>query len=114
MRALRPAGDVARLPTVTFGSRSLMWWGTVGFMVIEGFTLTLLLAGYLYLRQNVESWPPLRTPNPGLLIPTINMALMLVSCAPAYLADRAAKRLEKDGVRLWLTVGGALGIVLLV
>ena len=36
MKALRPAGDVAALPTVTFGHRSLMWWGTVGFMVIEG------------------------------------------------------------------------------
>jgi hypothetical protein len=29
-------GDVADLPTVTFGHRSLMWWGTLGFMVIEG------------------------------------------------------------------------------
>src|SRR5438045_6572390 len=26
-------GDVAELPTVTFGHRSLMWWGTLGFMV---------------------------------------------------------------------------------
>ena len=27
-------GDVDELPTVVFGSRSLMWWGTVGFAVI--------------------------------------------------------------------------------
>ena len=44
MKALRPAGNVADLPTVTFGHRSLMWWGTLGFMVIEGWTIALLVA----------------------------------------------------------------------
>ena len=44
-----------------------MWWGTVGFMTIEGWTIALLVAAYLYLRQNYEAWPPLRTPNPSLL-----------------------------------------------
>ena len=28
-RPLRPDGDVSALPTVVFGSRSLMWWGTL-------------------------------------------------------------------------------------
>ena len=42
MRRLRPAGDVGELPTVTFGPKSLMWWGTFGFIVIEGWTTALL------------------------------------------------------------------------
>ena len=61
MTAPRPApqeslGDLAELPTVTFGHRSLMWWGTLGFMVIEGWTLALIVAMYFYVRQNFLNW----------------------------------------------------------
>jgi cytochrome c oxidase subunit I+III len=81
-----------------------MWWGTLGFMVIEGWTTALLIASYLYLRQNYDAWPPLRTPYPSLLIPTINLAVMLLSCVPAWLAARAAKRLDAAAARRWLVV----------
>ena len=107
-------GDVARLPTVTFGHRSLMWWGTLGFMVIEGWTLALLVGGYFYVRQNVEAWPPLGTPYPSLGVPTIGLAVMLVSLVPAYLTDRAARRLDTGRVRLWATVAAVLAIPILV
>ena len=114
MRPLRSEASVAELPTVTFGHRSLMWWGTVGFMAIEGWTTALLLAGYLYLRQNYESWPPLRTPFPSLLIPTINLGLMLITCIPAYLTDAAAKKLDESGVKRWLVVSSILGSAIVV
>jgi cytochrome c oxidase subunit III len=104
MRPLRAAADVRELPTVVFGSRSLMWWATLGFMVIEGWTLALLVASYLYFRQNYEAWPPLRTPYPSLLIPTINLVLMLLSIVPAVIVQRAAKRLDATAVRRWLLV----------
>ena len=102
MKPLRIAGDLAELPTVTFGSRSLMWWGTLGFMVIEGWTTALLVGAYFYLRQNYETWPPLRTPYPSLLIPTINVAVMLVSFIPAHFSAQAAKRLDEPAVKRWL------------
>ena len=114
MKPLRPAGDVARLPTVTFGQRSLMWWGTVGFMVVEGWTLALCVAAYLYVRQNFETWPPLRTPDPDLLLPTVNLVLMLLSLWPAYMAQKAPKRLDEGGVKLWLTIGGFGSLPILV
>jgi len=104
MRSLRVAGSVGELPTVTFGRRSLMWWGTLGFMVIEGWTIALLVVAYLYLRQNYETWPPLRTAYPSLLIPTINLALLLISLVPAYFAAQAAKRLDERAVKRWLLV----------
>lgn len=104
MRRLRPAGDVGELPTVTFGSKSLMWWGTLGFIVIEGWTTALLVVSYLYLRQNYQTWPPLRTAYPSLLIPSINVLVMLVSCIPAYVAAKAAKRLDEPAVKRWLVV----------
>lgn len=104
MRQLRPAGDVAELPTVTFGSKSLMWWGTLGFIVIEGWTMALLVVAYFYLRQNYETWPPLRTAYPSLLIPSINVLVMVVSCVPAYIVANAAKRLDEPAVKRWLLI----------
>jgi cytochrome c oxidase subunit III len=98
------AGDVSVLPSVTFGARSLMWWGTVGFMVIEGWTMALLVAAFFYLRQNYQSWPPLRTPHPSLLIPTINLALLLISVIPARVVELAAKRLDERAVKRWLVL----------
>jgi cytochrome c oxidase subunit 3 len=106
--------EVSRLPTIVFGSRSLMYWATISFMVIEGWTLALTVLSYFYLRQNVEDWPPLRTPNPSLLIPTINLVLMLASIVPAWLAKSAAEQLEKGRVALWLFVNAVIGVAILV
>jgi cytochrome c oxidase subunit 3 len=108
MKPLRPAGDLSALPTVTFGSRSLMWWGTLGWMTIEGWTTALLVGSYLYLRQNYTAWPPLRTPYPSLLVPSINLAIMLVSLYPAWKVDRAGKRLDERGVKRWLLIASAV------
>src|SRR5215212_6707713 len=102
MKALRPAGDLAHLPTVTFGHRSLMWWGTLGFMVIEGWTIALLVGAYLYLRQNYDTWPPLRTPYPSLLLPTINLVVMLISLVPARIVEQKAKALDEPALKRWL------------
>ena len=114
MRPVRPAADASMLPTVTYGPRSLMWWATLGFSTIEGWTTALLVASYLYLRQNYDSWPPLRTPNPSLLVPTINIVLMALSIVPAELASRAGKRLDKRGVQFWLLVTSAVCVAILV
>jgi cytochrome c oxidase subunit III len=114
MRPLRAESDVAALPTVTFGHRSLMWWGTLGFMVIEGWTLALLVVSYFYLRQNYETWPPLRTPHPSLLIPTINLLIMLVSLVPSYLAAAAAKKLDEAAVKRWLVIASIIALPIVV
>jgi cytochrome c oxidase subunit III len=104
MKPVRPIDDLASLPTVTFGPRSLMWWGTLGFMTIEGWTTAILVGAYFYLRQNYVSWPPLRTPYPSLLIPTINVTIFLISIVPAMMVARAAKRLDEAAVKRWLLV----------
>ena len=103
-------GDVSDLPTVTFGHRTLMWWGTVGFMVIEGWTLAILLAGYFYVRQNFIGWPPLRVDVPSMRIPTINLLILLGSMVPAFLAAQAARRLDTPGVRIWLLITSLVSV----
>ena len=109
-RPQQSLGDVRELPTVTFGHRSLMWWGTLGFMVIEGWTLALIVAMYFYVRQNFPTWPPITIPLPSLTVPTVNLAIMLLSVVPAYLAERAARRLDLGGVKIWLLVATLISL----
>jgi len=46
----RPVIDVSPLPKFAFGHKGLIWWGTTGFMVIEGSMFVMALIVYFYLR----------------------------------------------------------------
>ena len=96
--------DVSKLPTTVFDHRSHMWWGTLAFMMIEGTTLFVCIAGYYYLRLNFSSWPPEHTLRPSLLWPTVHVLVLLASTVPVTLADRAARRLDLPGMRRWFVV----------
>jgi heme/copper-type cytochrome/quinol oxidase subunit 3 len=111
MSPQRTVYDASGLPTVIFGKRSLLWWGTLAFMMIEGFTLLLMMASYFYLRTNEFSWPLGRTPNPDLLIPTINTLLLLSVMVPMWLAGKAAERMERMAVARWLLIATAITVV---
>ena len=104
MRPQRAVVDVSALPTVAFGTRAVTWWGMAGFMIIEGFTLALVAAAYLYISRNFISWPPFGTRPPSLTLPTIALVVMLASNVPAYLMGKASKRLDRGAVILWLAV----------
>lgn len=114
MSTQRRVIDVSELPTVVFGPRNLLWWGTIGFAVIEGFTLLLMTASYFYLRLNEYDWPPGRTPDPDLLIPTLNTVLLLAVMVPMRMADRAARRFDRRGVERGLVIATVLAAVVAV
>ncbi len=114
MSAPRTTVDASALPTVVFGHRSLLWWGTVGFALIEGFTLVLMAASYFYLRTNEYGWPPGRTPDPDLLVPTLNTVLLLLVIAPMRMVDRAARRFDRGGVARGLVIATLLALVVTV
>jgi cytochrome c oxidase subunit III len=95
MSEQRTLVDVSKLPSVTFGHHNIVWWGTVGFILIEGFTLLLMMAAYFYLRINELEWPPGRTPAPDTLVATINTILILLIIIPMYMADKAARHYNK-------------------
>jgi cytochrome c oxidase subunit III len=101
--------DVAELPTVVFSHRSLMWWGTLGVMVIEGTVFALAIMAYYYLRSHQETWPITSLP-PELRWGTLNTIVMLASFIPAHLAKRAAEKLSLRGVQVWLVVSILFGI----
>ena len=102
--------DVSGLPDVTYGHRNLVWWGTVAFMVIEGTTLAMCAATYLYLRRNFAMLPPARIPPPGLGLATLEVALMLASFLPVALLSRAAGRKDLPACRAWLLVAIAFNL----
>jgi cytochrome c oxidase subunit 3 len=109
----RAAIDVSELPDHAFGPRGLIWWGTVGFMVIEGSMFVMAIVVYFYLRLKVHQWPP-SLPDPFVGIATANLALVLLSCIPNMLAKRAAEHYNAPGARLWLGVLTVIGVVTLV
>jgi cytochrome c oxidase subunit III len=106
--------DVAALPDSAFGHQGLIWWGTVGFMVIEGSMFVIAIIVYFYLRLKVEAWPPsLADPDP--VYGTANLILVIVSIAPAALAKVAAEAFDLRKVRIWLGVlvlMGAASVIL--
>ncbi len=104
MRPVRPVADVRALPRTVFGHRALMWWGTLGFIVIEGSTLVICAVSYFYLRRNYATWPPEHIYRPDLLIPTIQAGLMLLSNIPMRYVDRASSRMDLNGVRRGLVI----------
>jgi len=109
---LRGVMDLRGLPDVVFGPRDIMWWGTLGFVLIEGFTLVLCAAAYVYVTQNFSTWPPQNTPLPSLVAPTLQVAVMLVSLVPAQWTARAARRYDLGKVRIGLVVASAFGVAI--
>ena len=104
--------DVAGLPSFGFSHSSLMWWGTAGLMAIESTVFAIAVAMYFYLRSHADSWP-ISAPPPELGWGTLNTIVLLLSVVPNHLAKRAAERLDRGGVQLWLTICLAFGFVFL-
>jgi heme/copper-type cytochrome/quinol oxidase subunit 3 len=90
MTARRIVGDVSHLPPAGFGSKSVWYWATVGFMLIEGMGFVLALGAYLYLMSGSPYWPIHGLP-PNLWAGTTQTVLLLVSLVPTYILMKAAK-----------------------
>jgi len=112
MRATRAVADVRNLPRTVFGNRALMWWGTMGFIIIEGTTLFICAVTYFYLRRNFATWPPQHVYRPGLVIPTIQVLVMLLSLLPMRWVDRASHRMDLGTVRIGLLICSLLILVM--
>jgi heme/copper-type cytochrome/quinol oxidase subunit 3 len=92
--------DVARLPTYVYGSHSMMWWGTMGLMLIEGTVFAITVVVYFYLRSHSQTWPVNRAPE--LFWGGLNTLILLASLVPNQLAKRAAEREDRHRARWWL------------
>jgi cytochrome c oxidase subunit III len=105
--------DVSALPDYAFGHSGLIWWGTLGFVVIEASMLLLVLLTYFVLRTRVPEWPP-GLPNPDLTLGTLNTVVLLASLVPNQLCKKAAEKLDTRGVRLYMPIMIAFAVAFLV
>ena len=99
----RPVLDVSALPTFAFGPRSPTWWGTLGFMALEGMGFALAAGAYLYLAELNPDWPLSSRPAGSLARHDRLTALLLLSLLPNHHARPARQAMRHmRPVRLWL------------
>ena len=110
--------DVSKLPAHTLDHRSPIWWGNTLLLVIESMMFGILAASYFYLRRNFDVWPPPRTvglpvdlhPLPNVALATVNLAVILLSCVPMLVADRAALKRNRPLIDIGLGIAIVMGL----
>jgi len=102
--------DVGALPSGAFGSRSLMWWGTMGMVLIESTVFALAIGSYFFIATRMPAWPPDGVAPPDLLWGTVNTLVLLASTVPNELAKRAGEHVDLRGVRIWMVVCLLFGV----
>ena len=109
----RPVQDVSGLPDYGFGSRMTPFWGTLGFMTLEGAGFALAGGTYLYLAFLNPQWPLADKP-PDLLWSGLVTASLLLSAWPNQVLKRNAKKEHLGKVRRDLLIMSFLTVVVLV
>ena len=111
IRTPRFTDDLAKLPTHAFGSRSLTWWGVIGFMTIEGVAFAMAFAAYFFLMSHEQGWPPEGRLPPDLIAGTLFTLVLLVSEIPNTMIKKAAEAHDTEKVRKLLPIMIAIGAV---
>lgn len=110
---MKVARDLSGLPRYGFGPLAQTWWGTMGFMALEGTGFLLAAGTYLYLMSLAQKWP-LNAPQPDYWPGTIVAILLLVSLPLNHLLSRWAKQEDLARVRWGLVGMSIFGILPLV
>jgi len=105
--------DLSELPTHAFGTRSLTWWGVVGFMLIEGTGFALAIAAYFFLMSQEQLWPPSALP-PKLVWGTLTLIVMMLSEIPNIWVKKAAEEHRLRDTRIGLVIMSIVVIPLFV
>ena len=105
--------DVSELPTDILGPGSLTWWGTIGFMVIEGVAFGLVFATYFFLMNQEQQWPPDPWKAPDWIAGTLFTLVILASEIPNTMVKKAANAHDVEKVRKLLPWMAGIGILLL-
>jgi cytochrome c oxidase subunit III len=114
IRSVRFTDDVSHIPTHKFGPSSVTWWGTMGYMVIEGVAFGLAFAAYFFLMGHEQGWPPEGRAAPNLLAGTLFTMVILLSEPVNTKIKRAAVAHDVQTVRKLLPIIAGVGVVLLI
>ena len=105
--------DVSALPSYKFSHASLMWWGLMGLIAIEGTAFALSAAMYFYLWSQAPQWP-LKSLPPDLRWGTLNVVILLASVWPNHWTKRVAEEGNEAKMKLGLVLCALFGIALIV
>lgn len=112
-RETRVVGDLADLPGSASGHANLVWWGNIGFMLIEGMAFLLAAGCYLYLAGQASAWPPKGDAPPDLLWGLLFLGTLVASEVPNLLLLRAAKGKRAEATRWLALLMCAIGVALI-
>ena len=108
------AVEVSHLSPYTKGHDSPLWWGILGLVVIECMVVACLITSYFYLRMLDPDWPPPGVDTSRLLLPTINLALLLLSSWCMYKAGVEIDHGRQRGLNIYVGIALALAASVLV
>jgi cytochrome c oxidase subunit 3 len=97
----RRSGSTARTALFTVLGSETIFFGT-------------LIAAYFFLRLGLTSWQMNGAPFTRLILPSANTLVMLVSAVTMGLALRAVQKNNTSGLRRWLSISLALGLIFVV
>lgn len=110
--------NVRNLPEWVFDHRAPVWWGNLWLIIILMTFAMQMIGSYFYLAKDFQQWPPpqsnthpaLEEPLPDPDNAAVTVAVLLLGCIPAAIADWSARRFRQWPLRLSLTVTSAAGI----
>jgi len=88
-------------------------FGLVVFLIAEGMIFMGMFGAYLAFRSTLSIWPPEGTPELELLLPGVNTINLIASSFVMHNADTAIKKNDEKGMRIWLAITAAMGIIFL-
>lgn len=88
-------------------------FGLVMFLIAEGTIFLGMFGAYLAYRSTLPSWPPEGTPELELLLPGVNTIILISSSFVMHNADTAIKKNDVTGMRTWMAITAAMGIIFL-
>ncbi|WP_157220878.1 cytochrome c oxidase subunit 3 [Flavisphingomonas formosensis] len=109
----RIIGSLADLPDSARGAAHLVWWGNLGFMLIEGTGFVLAVGCYLFLSSASAAWPPAGDPLPSLWWSSIFTLALIASEIPNLWVKRRSGEHDAAAVRLGVLAMTAIGLILL-
>jgi cytochrome c oxidase subunit III len=105
--------DLSRLPAHGMQSASPTWWGTLGFMLLEGTGFALVIGIYLYLWSLASTWP-IAAPEPDLGPGTALTVILVASAVPNYFVSKWAGTEDLRKVRIGIVIMAVFGILPLI
>ncbi len=106
------AGSLADLPDHAEGARHLVWWGNLGFMLIEGMGFALAAGVYLYLQSSSSEWPPAGVVPPGLGWSAVFTAGLFLSALPNLWVLKQVRNKNTRNVRRGVLAMTLIGLLL--